>query len=442
MIASETKTSTTLRQYLKWFIIALLIGILTIALLYQIGLFLIDNHRCSDAYQDKNKLTYVQPFRSYIADKNIKSNDGESISEWVNSMQDVAVKVFDGKTIIYEKYYFDYSRANYQMTEFLHSSKLDYLTTYPITFADGTFNVYINGVKEDRTYFFLLFISTIAGLAVFFIVFLAGITKRAKYITQLKDDMEVLGSGDLSHTITIKGNDDLTYIATNLEQMRIALLKRNEEENRLTAANKEIVSKLSHDIRTPLTSLLLFADLLKDRKYKDDEQHDHYIDRIQIGARHLTELTDQLLNYTKNERPITSDGTPGQMDLKPFIEQAAEELIIRGFGVETDLGAKSVMADIEASAAQRIIDNIVSNIIMHGNVREPVRIICMDEDKKMVLEISNTYASDGNDIEGNGIGLKSIELLMQQAGGKAYIDTSDNRFRIRLQFNTDTERER
>ena len=163
MIVSETKATTTLRQYLKWFIIALLIGILTLAVLYQTGLVLIDHHRCSDTYQDKNKLTYVQPFRSYITEGNIKSNDGESISEWVNSMQDVAVKVFDGKTVIYENYYFDYSRTTYQMTGFLHSSKLDYLTTYPITFADGTFNVYINGVQEDRAYFFLLFISTIAG---------------------------------------------------------------------------------------------------------------------------------------------------------------------------------------------------------------------------------------------------------------------------------------
>lgn len=440
MIASETKATTTLRQYLKWFIIALLIGILTLAVLYQTGLVLIDHHRCSDTYQDKNKLTYVQPFRSYITEGNIKSNDGESISEWVNSMQDVAVKVFDGKTVIYENYYFDYSRTTYQMTGFLHSSKLDYLTTYPITFADGTFNVYINGVQEDRAYFFLLFISTIAGLAVFCIVFLAGITKRAKYITQLKDDMEILGSGDLSHTITIKGNDDLTYIAANLEQMRIALLKHAEEENRLVQANKEIVSKLSHDIRTPVTSLLMFADMLRDRKYRDINQHDHYIERIQISAEHLTELTDQLLKYTKNERPVSSEGGPGQTDLKPLIEQAMEELILRGFKVETDLGSKAVNANIEISAAKRVMDNIISNIMMHGNDKEPVRITCRHNDnKKLILEVSNAYASAENVSTGNGVGLKSIETIMQQADGKVNIITSDNLFKIRLQFDTTTE---
>ena len=439
MIASETKATTTLRQYLKWFIIALLIGILTLAVLYQTGLVLIDHHRCSDTYQDKNKLTYVQPFHSYITEKNIKSNDGESISEWVNSMQDVAVKVFDGKTVIYENYYFDYSRKTYQMTGFLHSSKLDYLTTYPITFADGTFNVYINGVQEDRAYFFLLFISTIAGLAVFCMVFLAGITKRAKYITQLKDDMEILGSGDLYHAVTIKGNDDLTYIAANLEQMRIALLEHAEEENRLAEANKEIVSKLSHDIRTPVTSLLMFTDMLRDRKYSDINQHDHYIERIQNSAEHLTELTDQLLKYTKNERPVGSDGESGQTDLKPIIEQAIEELILRGFKVETDLGAKAVNANIEISAAKRVMDNIISNIMMHGNDKEPVRITCRHNDnKKLILEVSNAYASAENST-GNGVGLKSIETIMQQADGNVNIITSDSLFRIRLQFDTATE---
>ena len=157
MIASETKNNTTIKQYLKWISIALIIGIITLTVFYQAGFLLIDHHRSSDTYQEKNKSTYVQPFRTYIAEKNVKSSDSESISEWIDTMQDVAVKVFDGKTVIYENYYFDYSRTTYQMTGFLHSSKLDYLTTYPITFADGTFNVYINGVQEDRAYFFLLF---------------------------------------------------------------------------------------------------------------------------------------------------------------------------------------------------------------------------------------------------------------------------------------------
>lgn len=439
MIASETKSITSLKQYMKWFIIALMVGIVTFAVLYQTELFLIDHHRSSEAYQEKNRHTYVQPFRDYIAERNIKSSDGESISEWVDSMQDVAIKVFDGKTVIYENYYFDYSRKDYQMTGFLHSSKLDYLTVYPIKFADGTFDVYINKAQEDRAHFLLLFIAVAAGLASFCVVFLAGITRREKYIAQLKGDMEILGSGDLTHKVTIKGNDDLTYIAGNLEQMRIALLERTEEENRLAEANKEIVSKLSHDIRTPVTSLMLFADLLKDRQYKDIEQHDHYIERIRIGARHLTELTDQLLKYTRNERPVESDGESGQTDLKPLIEQAAEELIIRGFRIEADLGDKSVKTNIEISAAQRIIDNIISNIIFHGDAKEPVRIICRHDDDKLFLEVSNTYALTVNNSEGSGVGLKSIETLMQQAGGKACINTTDNQFKIRLQFDTAKE---
>ena len=388
----------------------------------------------------KNKSTYVQPFRTYIAEKNVKSSDSESISEWIDTMQDVAVKVFDGKTVIYENYYFDYSRETYQMTGFLHSSRLDYLTIYPVKFADGTFDVYICGANEDSVCFLIPFIAIVAGLAVFFTIFLTGITRREKYITQLKNDIEILGSGDLYHAVTIKGNDDLTYIAANLEQMRIALLKHAEEENRLAQANKEIVSKLSHDIRTPVTSLLMFTDMLRDRQYRDINQHDHYIERIQISAEHLTELTDQLLKYTKNERPVGSDGEPGQTDFKPLIEQAMEELILRGFKVETDLGANEVNAKIEIRAAKRVMDNIISNIMMHGNDKEPVRITCRhDENKKLILEVSNADAPEENASTGNGVGLKSIETIMQQVDGKVNIITSDSLFRIRLQFDTATE---
>ena len=440
MIASETKNNTTIKQYLKWISIALIIGIITLTVFYQAGFLLIDHQRSSDAYQKKNKSTYVQPFRTYIAEKNVKSSDSESISEWIDTMQDVAVKVFDGKTVIYENYYFDYTRPNYQAPQFLHSSRLDYLTIYPVEFADGTFDVYICSAQEDHVYYILPFIAILAGFAVFCAIFLTGITKREKYITQLKKDMEILGSGDLCHTITVKGHDDLTYIAANLEQMRMALLKHAEEENRLTEANKEIVSKLSHDIRTPVTSLQMFADMLKDRQYRDINQHDHYIERIQISAEHLTELTDQLLKYTKNERPVGSDVEPGQTDFKPLIEQAMEELILRGFKVETDLGANEVNAKIEIRAAKRVMDNIISNIMMHGNDKEPVRITCRhDDNKKLILEVSNAYAPEENASTGNGVGLKSIETIMQQADGKVNIITSDNQFKIRLQFDTTTE---
>lgn len=186
MIASEAKNNTTIKQYLKWISIALIVGIITLTVFYQAGFLLIDHQRSSDAYQKKNKSTYVQPFRTYIAEKNVKSSDSESISEWIDTMQDVAVKVFDGKTVIYEKYYFDYSRKTYHMTGFLHSSRLDYLTIYPVKFADGTFDVYICGAKEDSVCFLIPFIAIIAGVAVFFTIFLTGITKREKYITQLK----------------------------------------------------------------------------------------------------------------------------------------------------------------------------------------------------------------------------------------------------------------
>ena len=86
------------------------------------------------------------------------------------------------------------------------------------------------------------------------------------------------------------------------------------------------------------------------------------------------------------------------------------------------------------------MDNIVSNIMMHGNDKEPVRITCRHNDNKnLILEVSNAYAAAENVSTGNGVGLKSIETIMQQADGKVDIITSDNLFKIRLQFDTTTE---
>ncbi|MDO4487340.1 MAG: HAMP domain-containing sensor histidine kinase [Bacillota bacterium] len=439
MRRNEAKSTTTLRQYLKWFLIALIAGIIAFALVYQMGMFMIDRHMSGDAYQKNNKQTYVEPFCDYVTANSIESTDSKDINGWIESKKDVAVKIFDGKRVIYENYYFDYSRPTYSMTEFLHTTKLEYLTVYPVKFADGTFDVYINSAKGDRVYYVLLFLTMIVGIVVLCAVFITGITRRARYITQLKNDMEILGSGDLTHKITIKGNDDLTYIAENLEQMRAALLKHTEEEERLAKGNKEIVSKLSHDIRTPLTSMTLFADLLKDGRYQNEEQRNHYIERIHSGVTHLTQLTDQLLDYTRGEKPANRNAKAIQTDFSQLIEQATEELRLRGFIVETDCKACAANINIEISAATRIMDNIISNIVRYADDKEPVKICSRSENSGLILEFSNAIADTVNDFKGEGVGLKSVETIMNRAGGEASINTINNRFIIRLTFNNTTK---
>lgn len=436
MKRSEAKLNTAAKQYLKWFIIALICGIAALVISYQIGFHVIDHNMSSDAYQDNNKKTYVEPLRNYISENGVRSTDGKLISAWVNDMPGVAVKVFDENTVIYENYYLDPARLNYSIGEPMHATKFEYLTTYPVQFADGTFKAYINSANGDRVYYYLLFLAMAVGVAVFLAVFLAGITRRAKYIAQLKNDMEILGSGDLNHEITIKGNDELAYIAESLEQMRVTLLEHMEEEERLAKGNREIVSKLSHDIRTPLTSMVLFADLLKDGKYRNDEQRDHYIDRIQSSVAHLTDLTDQIMSYTRDEKPADSGAKQMQTDFDPLIARAVEELTIRGFRVEAECDGRDLKAVIEPSSATRIVDNIVSNIINYADDKEPVHISCSYNSQGMTLEFTNGCRAEAGPFPvGNGVGLRSVETLMKQSGGEVRIDSADNCFRISLLFN-------
>lgn len=440
MKRSEEKATTTLRQQIKWFFIALAVGAAAFVLTYQAGMFLISHHMSGEEYQNNNRQTYLEPFSKYVKENAIKSSDAKAINEWVNDTTDVAVKIFDSSGVIYENYYFDFTRRNYSMMEFMHTGKLEYLTTYPVEFADGTYSVYINRAKADRIYFSLLFLTTIIGIAAFCSAFLAGITRRSKYITQLKTDIEILGSGDLHHQIKIRGNDDLTYIAENLEQMRLALLEHMEEEDRLAKGNKEMVSKLSHDIRTPVTSMMLFADLLKDGKYRDEMQRDHFIERIRIGAEHLTELTDQLLEYTRNERSVHFASRSVEIDLSPLVDRAVEELKIRGFNVEVSRGDGAVSVEMEASSAVRIMDNIVSNIIRYADNNEPVKISCRDENQTALLEFSNGIDATEQSEESTCVGLNSIETIMKQAGGRVKISTECNCFSVRLLFNKATKR--
>ena len=417
--------------------VALCAGIFVFAEVYNWGLLSIDIYRSSASYQTQCEEKYVIPFREYVEENSIRASDGKAISEWAEHKRNIVLKIYDGERTIFKYYYFDTRRSNYQETVFLHTDKIDDMV-YPVKFADGTFQVSVNAVYSDRIYYVILIAAVMLAIGTFLIVFFAGTYKRTKYISELKDDIERLGSGDLVHEVNVKGNDELAYIADNLEQMRQALLKHMEEEDRLAKDNKEIVSKLSHDIRTPLTSMMLFADLLKEGKYQNQQQRDHYIDWIQSGAVHLTQLTDQLLQYTRDEKPAQDRERQKRTDLLPLIKQAAEELLLKGFQVETDYGAGDSSVGIDLSSAMRILDNIKSNIIRYADDKEPVRILYRARESEIVLEFQNTCRFDSasdrdhSDAESKDIGLKSIETLLRQAEGDLQVERSGDSFKIKL----------
>lgn len=79
--------------------------------------------------------------------------------------------------------------------------------------------------------------------------------------------------------------------------MRVTLRQQQEEEAQASAKVKNLITEMSHDLRTPLTTLLLYTEILRCRKYETSEQADNYLNKIDAKARQIKQLSDNLFEY-------------------------------------------------------------------------------------------------------------------------------------------------
>lgn len=390
---------------------------------------------------EKLSEAYIQDLQDYIDETKAASNDSEKLTEWVRKRKIVSIQVYKDEILTYDSNYPDAAVEDAEA----EGAYYDWEYYYTAEFADGTADVFLYGFFSYPLYSYAMTAEILLAVILLVAIVILGIRKPVRYIGRLKAECEILGSGDLDYQVTVQGKDELSLLARGLDNMRMALRESNEKEAELTAANRRMITEMSHDLRTPLTSLLIYTEILGKKAAKDPRQAMEYVSKIEKKARQIKRLSDNIFEYAliteETKAELGEPQTLRELFYDPLSEMTAY-LGERGYMVElrpdTGSGSERRQIRVNEEYINRTMDNIVSNIEKYADKSMPVRIETIYTEKYGGLVFRNGTVRDAGDrrmTEGStNIGLHNVEKMMKNMSGYCRVKQTECIFELSLMF--------
>lgn len=397
-----------------------------------IGTYLIDRYYDSD-YISQRDLVYVERLQSYIDEKALDSKDAEELNTWVRRQKMISVHIYKEDILIFDSEYPDEELWDEDICMGEHGWE-EY---YALTFSDGPAKMSIWGTYAYELYNYALLAEVAVSFLLFLILVLLGIRKKMNYILLLSDEIRILESGSLDYKITVKGKDELAALAEGLDCMRISFRNLIDREAKMMNENRKIITEMSHDLRTPVTAIMLYTQILKKGKYKDKEQLQEYIEKIDRKACRMKQLTDHLFEYslvTGEAETVLEEAETFEVLFYDLISESCSYLQQKGFQTEVAVEWTGRKTKVCTDYIIRIMDNIVSNIIKYADRKVPITICSVCEGNMAGFTFENAVRQEGDRAESTSVGIQSIKSMMAKMNGSCRVWQGQKRFRIELLF--------
>lgn len=312
------------------------------------------------------------------------------------------------------------------------------LELHQIQCADGA--IYVSTSPAAQGYEDL---GRIAGLLLALLSFCAVvvpyIVRTLRRIGALSRETGILMAGDLEHAISVPGRDELAGLGEDIERLRRSVLERLEGEREAVGANSRLVTSLSHDIRTPLTKLTGYLDILTYGKYRTQAEHDEFLRMASEKAAQLKALTDQLFagaqvgaSFSAPEQP--PEPVDGAALLGQLLEEQCGDLRREGFDVEPPVFERAFTLRLPTEDAVRVFDNLFANLRKYADPAFPVSVRLTDTPEVVALVIENRVLPAPDRTDSHGLGVPTIRELMARSGGTLEVSLKGEIYRSTLTF--------
>lgn len=411
---------------------AALVGGLCFLGLYLGGGHLLEGYLTSEDFLRRQDQRYLSSLEAYIQAESVTAWDADKLTRWVYGQPAVSIQVVRDGVVTYDSFY---PNADFSANS-TAGQTYEWGDYHQLTFADGPATVWLYGYYYYQYDARLLVAALVLSFLVFLGIVMAGLQGTIAYIRQLSREIGVMEGGTLDAPITIQGRDELTDLALSLDAMRDSFRRQGERERELTQANQRMVTEMSHDLRTPLTAILLYVELLR-RNGGEAEKREEYLDRLEGKVEQMRTLADHLFRHALSSGETAAEETEAvtlEAGLGDALSELAACLTARGFRVEADLRWSGRLVAVDCAGAARVVDNLTSNLLKYADPGEPVRLSPLEREGFAGVRVTNGLRPSGGGAESSGVGLASAERLMERMGGRLEQRTAGAEFQVTLLF--------
>ena len=420
---------------------ALGVGIAVFLLVSLLSKSIIDKRYLASSKIDARAEEYKSEFQDYVTDEGITSLDALKIAKWANKNKYLYIAVYKDDVLVYETgMIIEKSAKTVENKENADDStektvennsasvtgrapakeelQLEARGPYTILAADGEMEIMLADYSEYLYYDIVRIMAIILAFASFLMVMWLYFFELTRKITRLGREVTAVADGDVNRTITADGDDELTGLCADVEYMRISMLENIEKERAALEANRELITAMSHDIRTPLTVLLGYLDIMK--SYTQDSEMAQYLETSEKTAMRLKKMSDDMFGYFL----VYGGGIEvdvQECDARTLVDQmlSGHVFLLREQGYTIDFNFESqnndflsdVIVVTDPPQLMRIVENLFSNVMKYADKEKPVTVFVNSGTDEMTIKVSNYTAENPDEAQKNGIGLRSCMKL-------------------------------